>query len=100
MMSGKKRMPFGILLGCSGLVPVVRNNRRCTQGNHSDRVTQGGIPLSTCHLTLVLTAPYPKHKELSSEMDVKGPTSNLSGQGNSPVWLHAGCHIESTSEKR
>lgn len=73
-MPGEKRMAFGILSGCSVLVLVVKNNRRCTQGNHSDRVTQGRIPLNTCHLTLVLIAPYLKHKEQSSEMDVKGPT--------------------------
>lgn len=81
MIPGGKRMPFA---GCS----VVKKSRRCTQGNHPDRVTWGGIPLSTHHLTLVLTAPYLKHKEQSSEMDVKGLSSNLLAQGNSPEWLH------------
>lgn len=50
------------------VVLVVRNNIRCSQGHHSGCVTQGGTPLGTCHLTLVLIGSYPKHKEQSSEV--------------------------------
>lgn len=77
------------------VVLVVRNNIRCSQGHHSGCVTQGGTPLGTCHLTLVLIGSYPKHKEQSSEV-YKGPTS---AQGNIPTWLYAGCHTENTSEE-